>query len=126
MTVRSSVLLSACAGVALGALGMACSSSTVEGGGPLSITLTVTPLSVAVGDSIRVETQATGTLLAGTIIEFGDGRVDSINAQGAVTQGVRILDHFYSAAGTYLVRATIEDLEQGSQSATATVQVNDP
>ncbi|MEZ4424138.1 MAG: hypothetical protein R3E98_12075 [Gemmatimonadota bacterium] len=127
MKARASVWGVLLAGSALWGVAVACSDSSVEvGGGELAITLTVTPQSVEVGDTVFITTEAVGTSLAGTIIDYGNGRLDSLNAFGAQTQDNRIRDHFYSAAGTYTIRATVVDLSQGTRSAEATVQVSDP
>lgn len=127
MKARASVWGVLLAGSALWGVAAACSDSSVEvGGGELAITLTVTPQSVEVGDTVFVTTEAVGTNLAGTIIDYGNGRLDSLSAFGAQTQDHRVRDHFYSAAGTYTIRATVVDLSQGSRSAEATVQVSNP
>jgi hypothetical protein len=102
---------------------VACSETTIDtGGGPLAIELFVSPTNQTVGDSVVVRTNAQGTSLAGTIIDFGDGRVDSIPGANANTQGI-VTGHAYQTAGTFTIIATVEDLVQGSLSDQATVEI---
>jgi len=124
MRVKTPLWMAAC--IALAGWGVVACSDSDPLSSVLSLTLSVTPSQVVVGDSIVVEAAATGADLAGLIIDFGDGRVDSIAALGAVTQDVRITDHSYSAAGTYQVVARVEDNIRGSLVRTNVVRVRDP
>jgi hypothetical protein len=109
--------------VACAVAAVACSETTVEtGGGPLSIELIVTPTTQTLGDSVVVRTSAQGTALAGTILDYGDGQVDSIPGANASTQGA-VRGYTYQAVGTYTITATVEDVVQGSRSAQATVEI---
>lgn len=103
----------------------ACSDTEVTGSNPLTIELTATPETALVGDSIEFMYSATGALLTGTILDFGDGRVDSIPAFGAQSQGGRV-KHAYAAAGMYVVIARVEDSIEGALTDQVTVGISDP
>ena len=124
MRMKTSWLMAAF--IALGGWGVVACGDSDPVGGVLSLTLTVTPDQVLVGEQIEVVAAATGADLAGLIIDFGDGRVDSVAALGAVTQDVRITDHSYTTAGTYQVVARVEDNIRGSLVRTSAVRVRDP
>ena len=112
------------ASLTLGAVLLACSESVVDAcGGALSVVVTVDPPSQTVGQAVTVRSTANGTSLDGTIIDYGDGQVDSVGAFGACTQTVT-QPKTYDSAGTYTVIATIEDLSQGSASDQVMVQIN--
>ncbi len=102
----------------------ACQESSVgTGGGPLDVTVTAEPTTQTVGQAIAIRADAVGTSLDGTILDFGDGQVDSVAAFGANTQTLTRLKT-YAAPGTYIIVARAEDVTQGSKSAQVTVQVN--
>ena len=87
---------------------VACSDSVTDPGRPHTVTLTASPTSAQVGDSIEFFLAATGALLQGVAIEFGDGAADTTATSGAVTVGVR-RSHAYSEAGTYMAIGTSVD-----------------
>jgi len=80
----------------------------VEIGGPLEISVQVTQAERTLGQEHEFRLQARGRQLLGVILEYGDGRVDSIQAFGAqsITHGET---HTYEAAGSYSVRAVVEE-----------------
>jgi hypothetical protein len=82
-----------------------CSSSSADFGGPLSITLTVDRTSGrATVDEFAFHYEASGTELLGVVLDFGDGQVDSLSAQGASRAGaIRI--HVYELAGMFSATA---------------------
>jgi len=111
------------ASLAIGAVLSACSESTIDvAGGPLSVIVTVDPITQTVGQEVTVRAEVRGTSLSGTILDFGDGEVDSIAAFGANTQTVTQMK-VYQLAGTYTIVATAEDPSQGSSSDQVTVQI---
>jgi len=80
----------------------------VELGGPLEISLEVTESERLLGAEHEFRLQARGRQLLGVILEYGDGRVDSIQTFGAqtITHGDT---HTYEAPGSYAVRARAEE-----------------
>ena len=61
------------------------------------------------GQSFRVRYEVQGRSLNRLVIDFGDGAVDSLGLQGAVTAtGFR--DHAYSNEGTFVVTGSLEEL----------------
>ena len=112
--------------VAAGLAGVgACSDSSLDlpTSGPLSLTLTVAPTDITAGDEVLVTAASVGTLLLGTVIDYGDGFVDSIGASGAQTQTVNC-PKAYNEVGVFVVTATIDDAEQGKQVKQDTVRVS--
>lgn len=118
------IAVSISASLALGAVVAACSESTIDvAGGPLSVTVTADPTTQSVGMDVAVRAEVRGTSLSGTILDFGDGQVDSFAAFGANTQTVTQMKA-YDSAGTYTIVATAEDPSQGASSGQVTVQIN--
>lgn len=112
------------ASIALGAVLSACSESTIDTfGGPLSVAVTAEPTTQTVGQEIAVRAETRGTQLEGTIIDFGDGQVDSFAAFGANTQTVTHMKA-YDSAGTYTIVASAEDPGQGTVTDQVVVQIN--
>ena len=67
-----------------------------------AVTLTSEPTSAAIRQTFRIRYEAQGRSLNRLIIDFGDGAVDSLGLQGAVTAtGFR--EHAYQTSGTYVV-----------------------
>lgn len=93
---------------ALPLLGGCLEGGVVEIGGPLEITLAVTQAERIVGLEHEFRLQARGRQLLGVILDYGDGRVDSIQAFGAqtISHGET---HTYEAVGSYTVRAVVEE-----------------
>ncbi len=102
-----------------------CVDSTLDlpTSGDLDLVLTVSPKTVAAGGTVVVSVSAIGTQLLGTVIEFGEGTVDTATAAGAQTQ-TATRSRVYPTAGVFVVKATVEDLIQGSLTREATVTVN--
>lgn len=101
---------------------LACSEVTFEGGGPLSFTLTADRTTAAPGDSITFSYNAVGSIIAGVVMDYGDGTADSLNTSGAQTASGRFV-HAFSSAGSYTVVGTLIDNLQGPASDQVVVQV---
>lgn len=108
------------AGLALGS----CVDSSLDlpTGGDLEITLTITPGTVTAGGEVLVSASSVGTQLLGTILDYGDGFVDSIPAAGAQTQTVNC-PKGYNQEGTFIIQATIQDASQGDLTRVDTLEV---
>ncbi len=100
------------AALAAGMVGVlaACSDSLVEGGRPLTVSISADKTLAGVGDSVTYTADATGNNLVGLVVDFGDGTADSTAASGAVTAGV-VRSHAYGEAGTYVAKATAVDIQ---------------
>jgi hypothetical protein len=89
------------------------------------VTLTPDRTSTPTGQNVRIRYEAQGRSLNRLIIDYGDGAVDSLGLQGAVTAtGFR--DHAFQSAGTYVVSGTLQELAGNEASATVTVNVTGP
>jgi PKD repeat protein len=105
-------------------LGWACSDLSVEGGGTLSLVLTASDSSTAVGTEIQFNYDVRGTFLNGVILDYGDASsLDSIPTSGAQSARGRFL-HTYDTPGEYQVTGTVEDAQQGSLSKHLTIEVS--
>ena len=112
------------AGVLL--FGLGCSDTSIGGGNPLSITLTVDPaVGAAAADTFTFQYEATGTDLLGVVLHFGDGQVDSLSALGAVTASATRL-HTYEDPGTYSAIASAVEAVGGTLADTVSVEVQLP
>jgi len=75
---------------------------------PTALILTVNRTSAPPGQPFDFRYEAQGRSLAGLILDYGDGGLDSLGFSGAVTAtGTRT--HSYSAPGTYIVTGRLED-----------------
>jgi hypothetical protein len=84
------------------------------------VTLTLDKTTAPRTDSFRIRYEAEGRSLNRLILDYGDGVVDSLGLQGAVTAtGFRF--HRYQAPGQFLVSGILEEL--GGVSVTETVSV---
>lgn len=75
---------------------------------PTELTLTVDRAEAQPGQDFEFYYQAQGRSMAGLILDYGDGAVDSLGFQGAVTATGR-RSHSYENPGTYIVSGTLED-----------------
>ncbi len=105
-------------------VGGACREATFEGGAPLSITLISDRTTANTGENIAFDFDATGAMLDGVIVEYGDGLADTMYASGAMTAHGQFL-HAYASAGTFMAVGTVYDALQGLAMDTVTVQITD-
>jgi hypothetical protein len=107
-------------------LAWGCSDLSVQGGGPLDITLAVSQTSAAVGTEIEFSFVAQGTSLSGVILDYGDGSaLDSIPTSGAQSASGR-RQHTYGDAGLFQMTGTVEDAVQGTFSRQLSIEVTPP
>lgn len=103
----------------------ACADSSLDlpTAGELSLTLEVTPNPISAGQQTTVAASSVGTSLLGTVIDYGDGFIDSIGAAGAQTQTVRC-PKGYNEPGMFVIKVTIDDQFQGRLTREDTLQVD--
>jgi len=121
MTRRAIAVLAVALGAA--AFGWArCTTIEITDPGPLTVSLTATPGTAAVGATVTFRFEASGTQLETMTLIYGDGALDTIPTLLARTaQGNRA--HSYAAAGTYMARLTVRDASQGLLADTVNVQI---
>jgi hypothetical protein len=103
-----------------------CSSTSTDFGQPLSITLTADrDVAVAGVDTVTFRYDAAGTDLVGIVLDFGDGQVDSLSAQGATTAGAT-REHVYADPGTFFAVAEVLEAFGGSLADTVVIEVQSP
>lgn len=108
--------------VAVGAA--ACNEITFEGGGPISLTLAVDKTTAAKGQDVTFTYAATGELIEGVTLDFGDGVADTAFTLGAQSASGRFV-HAYSAAGTFRAVGVAYDSRQGPDSVQVVIQVTE-
>lgn len=101
----------------------ACLDDSITGTRPLSIDITVTPATATVDEVVTVRYVVTGTGLAGVIVDWGDGVVDSVPFIGSAVEAEGPVEHQYTAAGTYGILGTVEGLN-GALTDEASVTIN--
>lgn len=116
LSVRNSLLL------LVGVSAAACGSSSLDIGGPLTLSISaVSP--VVVTDSLILQFDVAGTALLGVVIDFGDMQIDSVPFLESQTAGGR-RPHLYAAPGQYLITVRAEDRTQPSVTEQLTVTIN--
>lgn len=91
------------------AMSAACLDDDITGTRPLQFTLSASPLTANVGDSIEVTFEATGTQLRGVLLAYGDGVVDTFPTDLAGTvEFARTERHAYSQPGTFQIIGQVE------------------
>jgi hypothetical protein len=89
---------------------------------PLQVTITADKLDTVVGDSILFEVNSQGGALLSLVLNYGDTQIFEQGAFGARTIGFK-KKHAYLAAGTYQVRALVNDADAGQKSTSINVQI---
>ncbi len=100
----------------------ACFSNTINEPTELAISLTASPTSAAVGQTIVFRFSASGPVLTTITVDFGDETSDVTDAAGAQTAAGNI-PHEYTAPGTFEVTATAVGAEGESASARLSIQI---
>ena len=99
---------------------------------PLTVTLTASQESASVGQEIRFRYESRGTNLSQTVVEFGNGDMETVPFIYTATAPVNIntqaghFDHSYDEPGTYVARAIVSTIAGDSRSATVTVRIGGP
>jgi hypothetical protein len=89
--------------VVIAAINLGCSAIT-DVGRPLTVTVTASKTTAAVGESIDFRADATGRSLFGIEVDFGDGIAEAQSTFGAQSATARF-SHAYDEAGVYEVAA---------------------
>ena len=89
---------------------------------PFAVTMTATPTTAAIGQTVTFVVNAQGSALQQVGIDFDDGNTDGVISGGARTARVTFT-HTYAAAGTYDAIATVIDDQEGPKSATVQVVI---
>ena len=99
---------------------------------PLTVTLTASQESAAVGQEIRFRYESRGTNLSQTVVEYGTGDLETIpfiytgGAPVNINSQAGHFDYAYEEPGTYVARATVSTVAGDSRSATVTVVISGP
>ncbi len=88
----------------------------------LSFEFSAVSTQAAVGETMQFNFEITGPSLLGVFVEYGDGVVDTVSTVNATSATGRFI-HAYQAAGTFLVRGTLEDRRAGTLTDTVSVQI---
>ena len=99
---------------------------------PLTVTLTASQESAAVGQEIRFRYESRGTNLSQTVVEYGNGDLETVpfiytgGAPVNINSQAGHFDYAYEEPGTYVARATVSTVAGDSRSAMVTVQISGP
>jgi hypothetical protein len=100
----------------------ACTDTTFAEGGPVSIELSADRTTARTGENVTFTFDAKGGVLSGIVVEYGDGKADTMSTSGAQTAQGRFI-HAYAAAGTFTAVGTAIDARQGSATDQVVIQV---
>ncbi len=99
-----------------------CSDIATDGPQPLALEFTASLESTTVGQSVAFSFSATGGWLIGLTLDYGDGTTESVPGHGShALNGTR--EHAWEVAGSYRVRASLEDGTLGSLTDEVTIEV---
>jgi len=100
----------------------ACSDTTFETGGPVSIELTADRTTARTGEDVRFTFEAEGSALSGVIIDYGDGVADTMSTHGAREARGQFV-HAYVVVGTFTAVGTAIDAREGPAADGVVIQV---
>jgi hypothetical protein len=90
---------------------------------PLALSVTSSPASPAVGDSVTFVANAQGNGVIAMDVDYGDGGVESVQVPFART--VRnTFKHAYAAPGSYTAAFSVVQADSATKFATVTVQIH--
>lgn len=112
----------AVAAVVLAATLGACTDVAFEGGGPLTFDLTADRATARTGQDVTFSFTAKGTALDGIIVDFGDGKADTLQTANATTASGRFV-HAYATVGTFTAVGTVWDAQQGPATDQVVIQI---
>ena len=101
-----------------------CLEGDVTGVRPIGISLTAEATSAAVGQSVTLRFEATGTDMLGVLFDWGDDVVDSVTAGEQVLEMSGPMTHTWGSVGTYVVTGTVETARLGVASDEVTIRIN--
>lgn len=84
----------------------ACIDDSVTGTRALGVTISASPTSVPVGDTVQFDVTGQGTNVVAIIVAFGDGAADTLTYPAAV-EVIDITKHAYDAPGSYEAVGTV-------------------
>lgn len=73
---------------------------------PLGVTISASPTSVLVGDTVQFDVTGQGTNVVAIIVAFGDGAADTLTYPAAV-EVIDITKHAYDTPGSYEAVGTV-------------------
>lgn len=89
---------------------------------PFQFDMQLSRTSAAPGDTIGVLVNAQGGSLANIQVDFADGTVLAFTTGGARTAQA-VFPHAFTTAGTYTIKTTVTDNNEGEKSLTADVHI---
>ena len=92
----------------------------------LSVTISTTTTAATVGEPVDFDFSATGPLVVGIIVAYGDGVADSVETATGVTSVMGRFAHTFETAESFLVEAIVVDAQLGRLSDTVAVNITTP
>jgi len=101
----------------------ACLDDSITGTRPLTITIGFDVDTALVNEVVTANYSATGSGMAGVIVNWGDGVVDTLALSGTAVEVTGPAEHTYTVTGTYDVEGTVQ-AQNGTLSAQATITIS--
>ena len=107
----------------VGTVASGCLDDSITGTRAVTLTIVVDMQSAAVGESVTVSYNATGTGIASVVIDWGDGESTPIEFVNRPVEATGVVEHAYSAAGSYTITGTV-NASNGVVTSEATVGIS--
>ena len=89
----------------------------------LTMSVSASTTTAGVGVDVDFSVEATGPLVVGIIVDYGDGIADSLETAAGVNSVMRRFTHAFLAEGNFLVEGIVVDARDGRLSDTLFVDI---
>ncbi len=107
----------------VGTVASGCLDDSITGTRAVTLTIIVDVPSAAVGESVTVTYDATGTGIADVVVDWGDGESTTVEFINPPVEASGFVEHAYSEAGAYTITGTVT-ASNGVKTSEATVQIS--
>jgi PKD repeat protein len=107
----------------VGTVASGCLDDSITGTRAVTLTILVDVQSAAVGESVTVSYDATGTSIASVIVDWGDGEQTPVEFDIRPVEATGAVEHAYSDAGSYTITGTV-NASNGVVTSEATVGIS--
>ena len=107
----------------VGTVASGCLDDSITGTRAVTLTIVVDMQSAAVGESVTVSYNATGTGIASVVVDWGDGESTPVEFQSRPVEATGVVEHAYSDAGSYTITGTV-NASNGVVTSEATVGIS--
>jgi len=107
----------------VGTVVSSCLDDSITGTRAVTLTITVNVPTAAVGDSVTVTYDGTGTSIAAVVVDWGDGESTTVEFIGRPVEASGFVQHVYSETGAYNITGTLT-ASNGLGTSEAKVQIS--